>query len=368
MIRSWCGADALARLACLDDFHAGVVAPPGQVLPGAAVWSDYHASWTPLLVEALECGETVAAMGLAVRRWRGMIEARRLGPDDEEMTVAAAGPAEATVLGRAVCSRLTEADRHWTLRLANVAGGPTSEAFVRTLPRAKAYVSGRCPQAVFVPGEPLGRYVTRKMRDNAHRAYNLAAAAGTPLVPCWVTDPDEIQEVLPDVIEVHRARNQQARGYAILDSPAEASQFRAQVLAHARTGTAHLLVIRGAGELAAFSVCFTNGRLMRVYANLVSPQWLHVSAGTLASVEVVRRAHADPGIDVLSWGAGESRYKSSCSTTTCELTTILGFSSPPTQLAWGALRARRRHESSSDTDGCVEPQDVGNRLTERQSP
>ena len=43
----------------------------------------------------------------------------------------------------------------------------------------------------------------------------------------------------------------------------------------------------------------------------MAPEWRRLSAGTLANAEVVRASHADPGIDVVDWGAGVQRYKMS---------------------------------------------------------
>lgn len=355
MIHDWRGADALARLASLGDFHAMVGAPTGQAYPAAAVWSHYHASWTPQLIEVRDGSETVAAMGLAMRRWRGMLQVRTLGADDEETVVTAVDPTAAAVLGRAVCSRLSEENRRWTLRLGLLVLDPRSEAFVRTLPRTTVNHADELPLAVFEPDVRLSHYVSRKMRDGAHRARNLADRAGTPLVPRWRTDPASIAEVLPEALEVHRARNRQARGFAILDDTGEASHFRDQIMSHAWTGASQLLEVRAAGELAAFSVCLTNGSIMRVYANLVSPRWLHVNAGTFASVEVVRRAHADPAITVLSWGSGVSRYKLSCATSTEEVQSVQSYSTGMARWQWRASRPRWRRNGGGDSDTSVDP-------------
>lgn len=368
MIRDLRGQAALERLAQLQQFHAAAGAATGQIHPSAAVWSRYHPVWTPWLVEVLDDGETVAAMGLAVRRRTGVLHARGLGADDEEAIVAAMGPAAAGALGRAVRSALADEDHLWSLRLGLLVADHRSAAFVRALPRSEIHPVGGLPQAVFMPGEPLGTHVSRKMRDGANRARNLAVRAETPLVPRWLADPAEIEQVLPEVIEVHRARNRQAHGYAILDDPGEASQFQDTVLANAHSGAAYLLEVRAAGELAAFSVCFTNGRLMRVYANLVSPRWLHVNAGTFASVEIVRRAHLDPTIGALSWGAGVNRYKLSCATGTGELQSVQGYSSRAAQLLAQASRSLGLRETGGDRTTCVDPVPTAQSSTQTVSP
>ena len=74
-----------------------------------------------------------------------------------------------------------------------------------------------------------------------------------------------------------------------------------------------LLIVSIDESVAAYALCLQDGSVMRLWDNRVAPDWLRYSAGLIATVEVLRRAVAGP-FDVVSWGCGEQRYKTSMAT------------------------------------------------------
>jgi CelD/BcsL family acetyltransferase involved in cellulose biosynthesis len=110
-------------------------------------------------------------------------------------------------------------------------------------------------------------------------------------------------------MDVHRRRSLQMHGRSGLDDPAARGYFEAVVGTHAAAGRVRLLTLRLNRTLAAFALCLLDRDLLWVYANMVSPDWLRYSAGTISNAEVVRWAHATPGIAGVNWGAGLQRYK-----------------------------------------------------------
>ena len=90
-----------------------------------------------------------------------------------------------------------------------------------------------------------------------------------------------------------RGTSNSARG---VDDPVEVATFRATMAGHARAGRARLVEVRIDGALAAYAMCFHAGDSLWVYSNAVSPEFTRYSAGTIANAEVVRLAHADPGV------------------------------------------------------------------------
>jgi CelD/BcsL family acetyltransferase involved in cellulose biosynthesis len=115
--------------------------------------------------------------------------------------------------------------------------------------------------------------------------------------------------VLPDLVRIHKARNVQLRGRSLLDDPAVYAEFTGRVLAHAEEDKVRLLVTRIDDAMAAFALCLLDERTLRVYANLVAPEWLMYSAGTITNHAVVAWARCSDDIDVIDWGLGVQRYK-----------------------------------------------------------
>src|SRR4051794_33783275 len=143
-------------------------------------------------------------------------------------------------------------------------------------------------------------------------------------------------------MDVHRARNVQLRGWSGLDEPAVAARFEDVVLGHAEEGRARLGRVRIDGSLAAFSVGLVSGGTLGMYANMVSPEYLHFSAGTVLNADTVRHAHAT-GLEVVDWGLGEQRYKLSGAVELQRLYSLTAWSSDSvraTLATRGLLRAR----------------------------
>jgi hypothetical protein len=334
------GADALTEVARLNPFLTSAEVPVAMRAPAVDVWARHHPEWTPWLVTLADrSGNPRAAVPLARRRGPGgVIEVCRAGSQDEEGAVAAVDAEAAGRLGDAVVRELSSSRRPWLFRATNLRDGPLERSFAGAFQHTVAGQTGSCPQAVFAPGEPVQKYLSRNMRSAAHRAENRAMRRGEPFDSSWTSDPALIAEQLPELLRVHRDRNRRARGRAILDDPAASAYFSERAVAMAEQGVARLLSVRTAGRLAAFALCFQDGDVLRVHANLVAPEAMSVSAGTYANAQVVIHAHADPMIGVLSWGLGIQRYKLSCSTRVLEYRSLVAFRWAFMRRAWTIRR------------------------------
>lgn len=183
------------------------------------------------------------------------------------------------------------------------------DALAAELPGATVEPGPDAPVVRFAEGSVLTDHLSRNTRAAVAKARNRIARHGHELGLEWLREPDRVRAALPAVLEVHRGRNRQLRGTAILDDPREAALYRDSVLAHAERGTADLLTVQIDGDLAAFAVGLRGGGLLYVYSNYVAPEWLTYSAGTIANAEVVRYAFEQPGLSGVDWGPGVQRYK-----------------------------------------------------------
>jgi hypothetical protein len=77
----------------------------------------------------------------------------------------------------------------------------------------------------------------------------------------------------------------------------------------------------------------TDGELW-VYSNSLSPAFTRYSAGTIGNAEVVRYAHAELSVTVLSRGAGIQRYKLSGPVRLVETETFTAWSSDTVRGYW----------------------------------
>ncbi len=219
--------------------------------------------------------------------------------------------------GNALATTLLDAcrgeDRRWSLRIEDLP--ELDEVATRllqvTAARAVSHRVTPTPVLDVTSGRPVDQVLSRNVRSAVNRARNVARREGREVTMTWHEDPHEVESMLPELIDLHIRRNEQLRGTALLSERVEREIWVDTLRGHADAGVLRLLVARVDGRLAAFAVGLLDHRRLWVWSNYVAPEWRRLSAGTLANAEVVRAAHADPGIDVVDWGAGVQRYKMS---------------------------------------------------------
>ncbi|HST67157.1 MAG TPA: GNAT family N-acetyltransferase [Mycobacteriales bacterium] len=308
--RELAGAELAARADELDDLLAATGAPATARWAAIEVWLRHNSgeqAWG--LVHETPDGIDAAAVFARRRRW-GLWRVRTVGRPGEQSWIAAADADRARQLAGALTDALGRAGRPWTLLAADLPEPDlAADALARGLPETEVREGNTVPVVRFRPGSRLTDHLSRNTRSAVAKARNRVAADGLRMELTWHREPDVIAGLLPEVIELHQARNRQLRGHAILDDPAERAEFSDTVLAHAGRGDADLLTLRLDGGLAAFAVGLRSGGELYVYANYVSPRWLAHSGGTIANAEVIRYAFEQPGLTGVDWGPGPQRYK-----------------------------------------------------------
>jgi len=273
-------------------------------------WRRANPQWKALYVEIGE-GDTLVALALLGYRSRfGWIEALLLGPQDESGWISGRGANSAQRLAIGVRTALDRLERPWVLRLPNM---PVLQAPVHQFLAAFARVRmcSKCHgvRLQLAPGAPLRSVTTKNTRAAVAKARNRIMRDRRQLALGWVSTFPDVAAVLPELVRIHKARNVQLRGRSQLEDPAVYTEFTTRVLTHAEEGKVRLLVTRIDGEVAAFALCLLDARTLHVYANLVAPEWLMYSAGTITNHAVVAWARASGDVHVVDWGLGVQRYK-----------------------------------------------------------
>lgn len=292
------------------------------------VWHKCFPRWNPVVVEAFHNDRLVALALLGWRRHWGWVEVIRLGSQDEAGCIFSLDAAAATRLAADTLAVLDALRWPWRLRLVNLRSSELScAALLGAIPSMRSIRVERSAELDVSSGSPFSRVVSRNTRAAVAKARNRIARSGHRLDLLWLRDPADVTQALPHVMRLHQARNSQLRREQFSRDPAIAEHLRERVLAHARERRVELLLTCIDQHLAAFALCFRNGRVLHVFANLTSPVWLPYSAGAIANHEVIAHAWADTGIDTVDWGLGLQRYKLSGQVETVPHPSLEAFSS-----------------------------------------
>jgi CelD/BcsL family acetyltransferase involved in cellulose biosynthesis len=299
-----------ATQAALDELHVAINAGPSVRLPWLLAWREAWPEWRPWVLGIRgRGGELRGVAPLALRRDRALLKVQLLAHDRvDTCPVVYRSPADGVALARAVADGLPGLARMWNLDVRQL---PSGCAFAAELTRRLPITElrhGRMQPVVMVGGTIDPRtLLSANLRKADAKARNRITRGGYELTERWTREPEEIRERLPGVVEIHRARDLQLRGWSELDKPHVGTFFDALLRRH--LNQLALLEVLIDEQLAAYAVMVRQGRTSLVLDNRVSPRWTNYSAGLIANNTVVRDAALDPGVAVLDWGAGVQRYK-----------------------------------------------------------
>jgi CelD/BcsL family acetyltransferase involved in cellulose biosynthesis len=263
-------------------------------------WADAFSGWEPWVLALVDDDGVRAVAPLARRRVRWGVEVVSMGDNAlAESPVAACDDAAAVGLAAALVAQLS-----------------TTVVFPGA-PR---------PEIRFADDRPPTRWLTRNTGSALAKARNRISREGHRLEVGWVETWGKIEDVLPELVMVHRARDMELRGATLLDDAQEACFYHHVIQRHA--GHWRLLAVRIDESLAAYVLCLKDGSTLRVWDNRVAPGWRRYSAGLIGNAEVVLRAATDGFVDVVDWGCGEQRYKTSLSNDVVDAQILMAWSSP----------------------------------------
>jgi CelD/BcsL family acetyltransferase involved in cellulose biosynthesis len=313
-VRVLSGPGALDELAePVDDLHAAVGAPLMARRPWLDTWIASYREYRPVAV-VIETGGRLAGAAMLAERGRRLARFVALGhgPSDAA-ALAAADHAAADALAAAVSDYLGRLDRPWQLTLRHLpAGDRVAAGLARTLPRAVIAPGAVSPVLRVGDTRTLRAHVSRNHHQQIRRLRNRLDRDRIDPSVAQLRDPDGVHAVLPEVVEVCRARDQALGRRSAMDDPAAGAFFRRVVLSHARLGLVVLTTLRIGGRLAAYVLCFVDGAAYRMWHSRFHPDWSRYGVGLLAHDAALEYA-LEHGCELYDWGRGEEAYKSSLS-------------------------------------------------------
>jgi hypothetical protein len=319
----------------LDALFSETSAPSAVRWPLLESWLLYHPEVEPIAVLIWKGQDLVAAGLLALKHGNGFCRITKIGVEGEPYGLAARDALSGDLLGESLIKALYSIKKPWFLYLTDLPEtDPVARAMNARLKPGKISTFFYLPQLRFDKQNGLNHYLSQNTRSAVAKAKNRIKYDGLTMDLEWSSEIFKIENSLDEIVHVHRERNRQKHGLAILDDPSEAAFFRETVLNHARAERLRLFTLRLDGSLAAFAIGVVDRDMLWIYANLVSPDWLRYSAGTILNAEVVRSAYNDPSIKGVNWGPGTERYKMSGDVKLIPSIKLMGWSSWPVRLAW----------------------------------
>lgn len=302
--------------------------------PWLRAWTDATPGWQPWMLTLIEDQSVLAVAPLARRSTRFGLQVVSLGHDDlAETPLTARDPQAAARLATGLLQALRELDSAWTLCLRQLPlDAALTDALLEQFPGALLMPGHRRPVLHLTDDRPPKRWLSNNTAKAVAKARNRISREGHRLELDWLDRWDAIQDVLPELMEAHRASDRELRGSTLLDDPLQTRFYDEVLIRHAALW--RLLTVRIDGSLAGFALCLHDGGALRVMDNRVAPDWRRYSAGLIANAEVVMTAARTPSIDMVDWGCGEQRYKLSLSNEVVATQVLTTWSSTVRRAAW----------------------------------
>lgn len=332
-VRVLSGADVLDDLGdAVDELHSAVRTPLMARRPWLDAWIASYRDYRPVVVTVGADGGLVAAALLAERDGRiRQFVALGHGPSDA-VWLPARDHAAANALAMAVTDHLSQLPGPWRLTLRHLpARDQVATALAARLPRATIVPGAVSPALQVRQSRNLRDYVSRNHHQQGRRLRNRMLRDGLDPVIAHLRETDEVLAVLPEVVEVCRARDRELGRRSAMDDPAAGPFFRRVVEAHASRRLVVLTTLRIDGALASYVLSFVDGTAFRMWNSRFHPHWSRYGAGHIAHDAAVEYALAN-GCEVFDWGRGEEPYKSSLSNVRVRAQDLYAWSGPLVEL------------------------------------
>ncbi len=288
------GADALAGLGTeLEELHAATGAPVTMRRPWLQTWIDCFQQFDPLVVGVDgPVGRLDAVALLATRRELGFgrFVAVGHGPSDA-VAMSARDESSARRLALTLRQELSSQPAPWGLALRHVVPGDlVLPRLSGVLANARLTEGDVSPVLRAVNGPSLRSYVSSSHHRGISRVRNRMVREGLAPQTAHVYDQQSIRALLPDVERVYRSRDRALGRRCLLDLPSHREFFRLVIDRHAEIGQVCLSTLHLDGRLAAYTLCFVDGEVYRMWNHRFDPTWGRLSPGKLAIDESVANA------------------------------------------------------------------------------
>ena len=298
----------------LDDLHAATAAPITARRPWLSTWLSCFPQYQPVAVAVERADGRLDAVALLARSRRlGVTHVFGMGhgPSDQ-LRLPARNAAAAEELSRGLVDYLRTLPRPWRLLLRHLPQDDAVAALVASrLRHASLPLGDVSPVTRFTADRRLRTYVSRNHHQQVRRMLNRIDRDGLKADIAVLTDPREVAPLVDEVQEVSRDRDLELRGWSGLEDGSRGPFFRRVILQHAERREVVLTTLRLDEQLAAYVLCFRDGRAHRMWSCRVAPRWKRYGAGRLANNAALEHALADDGCDEFDWMRGDEPYKRS---------------------------------------------------------
>lgn len=304
------GADALARL---DAEHDALCRQAGAHLTARSTWMRAVLACsdaTPVYLEVHDGAQRRAGVTLAWRPGRLLHRVEGPGPGVTDSHWFPALDADAARrLAHEIDAFLGSLGR-WQLQVDSAPpDDPCLVELRRLLPVHRVTPGDGMPRLRVGADRAIESYLSKSTRYRARRSQRAVADVGAELEVVTLADQAQIEAALPEVLQVHRARDHQLGRVSDVDNASYARLYRELVLRHAARGEVRLLTVRVDGALAAYQLMFRDGSALRMWDGRLNPAFDELGPAKLSCVEMVQGVLDDPELDELDFMRGEEPYK-----------------------------------------------------------
>jgi CelD/BcsL family acetyltransferase involved in cellulose biosynthesis len=332
----------------LDELHAATDVPVTARRPWLDVWIRSYREFEPwaVIVEGSD-GRLEAAALLARRRHGPLTEIVALGDGPSDyVRLPARNEVAASALARSLVDRLARLQGAWRMTVNFLPEGDDVATRLTALISSARWQPGdKAPRLRFKADRRLRAHLSRSVLQRERTAWNRFRRVGLEAALERLEGPEHVRQVIDQLESVRRRRDARVGRRTLIDSRAGRSFWRSVLVEHARQGSVQVFGLRVGGELAAYSVCFSDGESLRFWDGRVDPDWEQFSAGFLVNLASLRWALGNGRFSEYDWMRGVEGYKLQMSTDVVSTRNLLAYSSPGVGRLLGApvvLKTRLR--------------------------
>ncbi len=213
--------------------------------------------------------------------------------------VAAADPAAAAALGRALA--VGAAAGGGALALEDL---PDDAVTAALADGAGARVEALAPVPVQHRPAGDGALFSHGTRKTLRKSHNRLGTDGVAARWASTSDPERLEELLPQLELAHRDRDDAHGLPCVLDTPAGRAGWLARARELCAAGVLEVVTLHLDEQLAAYVLGVRDGARYGVLEGRFSTRFARYSPGRLLEAHVLERALATDGVEVLDWMTG----------------------------------------------------------------
>ena len=206
-------------------------------MPGLIIWMETHPNFEPWGVLIERNGEVVAATILTRCLNLGLWRIGKPGGTQDPVHFGALDDDAALKLAEAIYGALQTFGGPWRLEVTDLPfPDPVTSHLQSICAQSHILRTSSIPCLRFAPDKQLSEYLSSNTRSAVAKARNRILRDGIQMVQEWTRDIGQIQNFLPQILEIYRRRDHQLYGNCLIDDPMAESFLIKFVTEHANPG------------------------------------------------------------------------------------------------------------------------------------